>query len=134
MKLMDRDLKQILDFLASDKYSDVLTMYENLPKQKKKSTKAMMAKAHALYELSDDIGAIKSYLKVLEVHPNTKARSSVLFNIALCLKNLSMHEEALVILKKLDEDYPNLAGELSHGHEISEKQAVARKTLEHLLD
>ena len=121
--------EEVYQLMSSDDYAAALGVLSGVPELVRQDEELLIAQGHCQYELRMDVEALRSYLSHLRTFPNSDQSESAMFNSALCLKNLGLHEEARQLLQKIPPQYERLGEELEHSSQAIERRNTARTLL-----
>lgn len=94
-------IKVLDDIEDKESCREILHLMRTLPVEDQKAEIFLHLKANCLMELEEDQAAAVAYIECLERHPEGTWRKENTRNLALCLENLTMDEEALALMVKV---------------------------------
>ena len=115
----------ILECIDSGIYQESLEAIDALPERERDNGRMIIAKGDCLYELADDLSAMREYIRYIEVCPGGIGWNTALMGIAMSLKNLDLQNEARTVLEKIEPDHYGRKEELAHSNEMLARQRDA---------
>ena len=130
---MNEQQEAVLVLLGSERYEEALSAIEKLEPSEQQHGRILIARGDAYYELGQDLKALRVYVEYARIYPTGRGIDFALFGIAMCLKNLDMQVESLVVLGLVSPSHQGLQKEIEHSSRIITEQREAKDTIADVL-
>lgn len=107
----NKHLDEIHSLIQSDDYVTARAQISEARAAGHKEALLSLFEATCVYEAGNDIETLRLLAEFLASSANSAKRQYALFTAAVCLENLGLNEQALELLQKIPESYPDLQKE-----------------------